>query len=83
MEYFINFYIVFLIIVFFFFMVLVHIMTYKVFDGDIFTSGGNNEIFSIIFLFSIFKMFRSKDITQDEIQEKLWKFERKLAKDHL
>lgn len=46
------------IIGFFGCMILVHGCTYRVLDGQIINTGGNNEIFSFIFLCIIYCLYR-------------------------
>ena len=59
---------------------LVHVCTYRVLDGHIINTAGNNEIFSFIFLVIIFFLYKQKDISQDQIQDKMDQFEGKLAR---
>ena len=59
---------------------LVHGCTYRVLDGQIINTAGNNEIFSFIFLVIIFFLYKQKDISQDQIQDKMDQFEGKLAR---
>ena len=59
------------IIGFFAAVLLVHGCTYRVLDGQIINTGGNNEIFSFIFLCIVYCLYKQKDISQDQIQDKM------------
>ena len=51
------------IIGFFGAVILVHGCTYRVLDGQVINTGGNNEIFSFIFLTIIYFLYKQKDIS--------------------
>ena len=59
-------------------MLAVHLCQYRIFAGGFLLSGGVNEIWALIELMIITCLYRSKDVTQDEIQEKMDVFESKL-----
>lgn len=63
MIYFINIYSILLTMAFFFFNLVIHLCQYRAWDGQVVNTGGNNEIFSMVFLVIVFFLYYSKDVT--------------------
>jgi len=61
----INIYFYPLILWFAFNVLLIHACTYRVLDGQIINTGGNNELFSFVFLIVVYFLYKQKDISQD------------------
>ena len=80
MVYFVNTVAVFIIVYFLIGIFLVHSFQYRLMDGEIFNSGGITEIFSFIFLLVISCMHYQKEVTQEDIQQKMDKFEEALSR---
>lgn len=68
MMYFINFVVAILIIEMLFATLLIHLPTYRLFEGEFFASGGCNEFLSFIILLLLIFMFRSREITEKQIK---------------
>jgi hypothetical protein len=80
MVYFINTVAVVIIIGFLLGIIIVHSFVYRLLDGEYLHSGGINEIFSFIFLLIISGMHYQREVTQEEIQAKMDKFEEALSR---
>ena len=65
---------------FIFMILIIHGCQYKLLDGEILNSGGINEAFSVLFLLIISCMHKQREVTQEEIEEKISKIEIALAK---
>ena len=50
---------------------VVHVFQYRIFAGGFLISGGVNEVWALLELMIIFCLYRSTDITYDEIKEKM------------
>jgi hypothetical protein len=59
---------------------VVHAFQYKFLDGELINSGGLNEFVSFLFLLIISIMHYQKEVTQDDIQVKMEKFEEALSR---
>lgn len=57
---------------------VLNITTYRVMYGEILTTGGLNEGMALIDLLIMMCLFRQRDYTKEEIQEKMALFENKL-----
>ena len=67
--YFINLLVAVLILQMLFATLVVHLPTYRLFDGEFFASGGCNEILSFFILIFLVLMFRSKEIDEKQIKK--------------
>ena len=61
---FINFVVIVLIVQMLFATMVVHLPTYKLFDGEFFASGGCNEFLGFFILLILIFMFRSREIDE-------------------
>lgn len=66
--YFINLIVIFLIVQMLFATMCVHLPTYRLFEGEFFSSGGCNELLSFFILLFLIFMFRSKEIDEKQIK---------------
>ena len=80
LVYFINLVALVVIIGFLYGTLIVHGFQYKLLDGELINSGGLNEIFSVLFLVIISIMHYQREVTQDDIQVKMEKFEEALSR---
>lgn len=53
---------------------VVHLPTYKLFQGEFFSSGGCNELLSFFILILLVFMFRQKEIDEKQIKALIKKF---------
>ena len=60
----INFIVILLIVQMLFATLVVHLPTYRLFDGEFFASGGCNEILSFFIQLLLIFMFRSREIDE-------------------
>ena len=73
---------VFLLTLFYLAVILtVHVFQYRIFAGGFLISGGVNEIWALLELMIIFCLYRSTDITYDEIKEKMDLFNLQMEKE--
>lgn len=61
---FINFVVGLLIVIMLFATLLIHLPTYRLFEGEFFASGGCNELLAFTILLLLIFMFRSREITE-------------------
>ena len=80
MVYFINLVSVLIAIGFIGCQLVVHSFQYRLMDGELINSGGINEAFSLVFLLIISMMHYQREVTQDDIQKKMDKFEDALSR---
>ena len=80
MVYFINLVSVLISIGFIAMQLIVHSFQYRLMDGELINSGGINEAFSFVFLLVISIMHYQKEVTQNDIQKKMEKFEEALSR---
>ena len=61
--------------------IVVHVFQYRIFAGGFLISGGVNEIWALLELMIVFCLYRSSDITYDEIKEKMELFNLMIEKE--
>lgn len=71
---FINLVVILLIVQMLFATLVVHLPTYRLFQGEFFSSGGCNEILSFFILLLLIFMFRQKEIDETQIKALIKKF---------
>ena len=64
----INFIVIIMIVEMLFVMLIIHLPTYRLFEGEFFASGGCNEILSFIILILLVLMYRSRAISEKQIK---------------
>jgi hypothetical protein len=70
-----------LVIVFFLIVnITVHIGQYRLLEGDILMSGGTNEALSFIMLIVFLCIYKQRDVTQQEIKQKIKALDQQIAK---
>ena len=58
--------------------IVIHLPRYRLMSGEILASGFINEILSLLDCFILLAMFKQREVTKEEIQEKMDRFEKKL-----
>ena len=58
---------------------MVHFCQYRLLQGDYITTGGLNELLCVIDLLVLSCLFKQREVTKEEIMEKMQRFERKLV----
>lgn len=74
MIYFINFVVICMIVEMLFVTLLIHLPTYRLFEGEFFASGACNEFLSFVVLILLIFMFRSREISEKQIQRMIQKY---------
>ena len=64
----INFIVIIMIVEMLFVMLIIHLPTYRLFEGEFFASGGCNEILSFVILILLVLMYRSRAISEKQIK---------------
>ena len=68
-----------LVCLFFFIVtILVHVCQYRVFNGGFLMSSGANEVWSLIVILVVTWLYKQQEVTQEEIEDKMARFEAQL-----
>lgn len=78
--YFMAFYSILVIVFFLIVNITVHIGQYRLLEGDILMSGGTNEALSFIMLIVFLCIYKQRDVTQQEIKQKIKALDQQIAK---